>query len=100
MGRDAMEYGKWVQTLQWYAFNPRHFCPEDVLRMDAACPSETLEPSYLTHSVTSLKIAIPMMTFRPCCMLTPDLSCSNMKATHTQNKKLISERMPENMEVL
>jgi hypothetical protein len=56
------------------------------LRMDAACPSETLEPSYQTHSVTSLKIAIPMMTFRPCCMLTPDLSCSNTKATHKKTK--------------
>jgi len=71
-----------------------------VLTVDAACPSETLEPSYQTHSVTSLKIAIPMMTFTPCCTLTPDLSCSNMKATHTQNKKLISEQLPANKEVL
>jgi hypothetical protein len=33
-----------------------------VPRLDAACSTETLEPSYQTHSVTSLKITIPIIS--------------------------------------
>jgi hypothetical protein len=57
LGCDATQYGKWVQTCQWYCL---HLQGTSALKMDAVCSSETLEPSYQTHSITSQKITIPV----------------------------------------